>query len=55
MSQNESVVQERETIEYWHIGAQDRSQVIWQSNDRGIIGSGDHEIGWKGKKVKGKR
>jgi len=28
---------------FWHIGAQDMSQVIWQSSDRGIAGSGDKE------------
>jgi len=38
---------------YQHIGAQDRSQVIWQSNDHGIIGSGDRRIGKKkGRKKK---
>jgi len=36
-------------MEYWHIGAQDMSQVIWQSGDRGIMGSGDK------KREKGKR
>ena len=34
-------------MKYQHIGAQDRSQVIWQSDDRRIIGSGDHGIGRK--------
>jgi len=34
-----------------HIGAQDMSQVIWQSGDRGIVGSGDKEER-KGKRVK---
>jgi len=36
------------TKEYRHIGAQDISQVIWQSGDRGTVGSGD-------KKGEGKR
>jgi len=30
-------------MEYRHIGAQDVSQVIWQSGDCGIVGSGDRE------------
>jgi len=42
------------TMGYWHIGAQDMSQVIWQSGDRGIVGSGDKEKGKK-EKVKDNR
>jgi len=36
---------------FWHIGAQDMSQVIWQSGDCGIVGSGDKK-GKGEKKVK---
>jgi len=51
-SQDKSVIQEKEIMGYRHIGAQDRSQVIWQSSDRGITGSGDREVE---RKRKGKR
>jgi len=33
---------------YWHIGAQDMSQVIWQSGDHGIVG----QVTKKGKGVR---
>jgi len=33
----------------WHIGAQDMSQVIWQSGDRGIVGG---QVTKKGKERK---
>jgi len=48
---SKSVIRKGRTMGYRHIGAQDMSQVIWQSSDRGIVGSGD-EKGKRGKKVK---
>jgi len=36
-SQNKSVIRERRTIGYRHIGAQDRSQVIVRDRDQVIM------------------